>query len=70
MSQPVELSEQLISDALETANQARRSLAAQIEQWARLGQMLEPIFHDNSVALKRLKHQGRSLSESVENDDP
>lgn len=54
MGQPVKLSDELILDARLSAQISERSLAGQIEFWARLGRAVEPLLrgHD-ALALKR-----------------
>lgn len=54
MSQPVKLSDALVLDARLTAEIAERSIAGQIEYWARLGKALEPLLlGDQALALSR-----------------
>jgi hypothetical protein len=43
MSQSVNLSDDLVNDARQTAEAAGRSIAEQIEFWATLGRALEPL---------------------------
>ncbi len=43
MSQPVKLSDQLVLDARLTGKAAERSIAGQIEFWAKLGRAVEPL---------------------------
>ena len=43
MSQPVKLSDPLVLDARLTGQVAERSIAGQIEYWARLGRAVEPL---------------------------
>ncbi len=43
MSQPVKVSDTLVLDARLTAKIADRSIAGQIEFWARLGRAIEPL---------------------------
>ena len=43
MSQPVKLSTSLILDARLTSEITERSIAGQIEFWARLGRAIEPL---------------------------
>lgn len=43
MSQPVKLSDQLVLDARLTGEMAERSIAGQIEFWAKLGRAVEPL---------------------------
>ena len=54
MSQPVKLSDGLVLDARQVGRISERSIAGQIEFWARLGRALEPILSgDRVLALKR-----------------
>lgn len=54
MSQPVKLSDGLVLDARLTGNVAERSIAGQIEFWARLGRAIEPLLRgDKALALRR-----------------
>jgi hypothetical protein len=43
MSQPVKLSDKLVLDARLTGEAAERSIAGQIEFWAKLGRAIEPL---------------------------
>jgi hypothetical protein len=55
MSQPVELSEDLVFDARMTAELSERSIAGQIELWAQLGRAIEPILQgDQALALRKV----------------
>jgi hypothetical protein len=54
MPQPVKLSDLLVDDARETGEVAERSIASQIEYWARLGRVVEAVLHgDEVLALKK-----------------
>lgn len=54
MSQPVKLSDALVLDARQTSGVAERSIAGQIEYWARLGRAVEPLLSgDQALALRR-----------------
>src|SRR5256885_8824653 len=54
MSQPVKVSDALVLDARLTAEAAQRSIAGQIEFWARLGRAIEPLLRgDRAIALRR-----------------
>jgi hypothetical protein len=54
MSQPVKVSDALILDARLTSEAAERSIAGQIEFWARLGRAIEPLLRgDEALALSR-----------------
>lgn len=43
MSQPVKLSDQLVLDARLTGRISERSIAGQIEYWAKMGRAIEPL---------------------------
>lgn len=54
MSQPVKVSDDLVLDARLTGAVAERSIAGQIEYWARLGRAIEPILrNDQALALRK-----------------
>jgi len=54
MSQPVKISDALLLDARQTSELAERSIAGQIEYWARLGRAVEPLISGEKVlALRR-----------------
>jgi hypothetical protein len=60
MSQPVKLSDDLVLEARTVGAVARRSIAGQVEFWARRG--------DRALALQR-SGAARSLAESIESVD-
>jgi hypothetical protein len=65
MSQPVKVSDSLVLDARLTAEIAERSIAGQIEFWARLGRAIEPLLRgDKALALRRAG-DSRPLSECL-----
>jgi len=67
MSQPVKLSDNLVLDARITSKIADRSIAGQIEHWARLGRAIEPFIRgDRALALKKASAD-KSLSECLGN---
>jgi hypothetical protein len=69
MSQPVELSDSLVSDARLTSEAAERSIAGQIEFWARLGRAIEPLLQGvQSLALSRAG-AAQSLSSCLKSAD-
>ena len=69
MSQPVKLSDALVLDARLTAESAERSIAGQIEFWAKLGRALEPLLEGaQAMALSRAG-AARPLSECLESAD-
>lgn len=54
MSQPVKLSDALVLDARIISELAERSIAGQIEYWARLGKAVEPLLGgDRTLALQK-----------------
>jgi hypothetical protein len=55
MPQPVKLSDQLVLDARLTGEVSERSIAGQVEFWARLGRAVEGVLRSDQVlALKRV----------------
>lgn len=69
MSQPVKLSDALVLDARQTGPLAERSIAAQIEFWARLGRAVEPLLSgDRALALRRAGDE-QPLSQLVSSVD-
>jgi len=60
MSQPVRLSNEIMADARLASDVLDRSIAGQIEHWARLGQTLER--HLNLVQILALKKSGKTRS--------
>jgi len=54
MSQPVKISDNLVLDARLTGEALERSIAGQIEFWAKLGRAIEPLLNgDHVIALCR-----------------
>jgi hypothetical protein len=54
MGQPVKLSDELVLDARLTGEVSQRSIASQVEFWARLGRTVESLMRGREVvALKR-----------------
>jgi hypothetical protein len=54
MSQPVKLSDQLVLDARLAGKATERSIAGQVEFWAKLGRAIEPLIRgDRAIALCR-----------------
>lgn len=69
MSQPVKLSDDLVLEARTVGAVARRSIAGQVEYWARLGKSIEPLLRgDRALALQR-SGTARSLAESIQSVD-
>lgn len=57
MGQPVRLSDGLVQDARVVGEVAERSIAGQIEYWARLGRAIESVL-DGESALRLKRHRG------------
>ena len=69
MSQPVKVSDTLAQDARLMGEAADRSIAGQIEFWARLGRAIEPLLRgDQALALCR-SGDSRPLSECLQSVD-
>lgn len=69
MSQPVKLSDALVLDARLTAATAERSIAGQIEFWAKLGRAVEPLLQGvQALALSRAG-AARPISECLQSAD-
>lgn len=72
MSQPVKLSDELVLDARTVGKIAERSIAGQVEYWARLGKSIESVLRgDRALALQQSGAE-RSLEEilsSVDSDE-
>ena len=65
MAQPVKLSDDLVLDARLTGELSQRSIAGQVEFWARLGRALETLMRaDDVLRLKRLG-DAKPLSKSL-----
>ncbi len=70
MPQPVKLSDALVEDARATGEVAERSIAGQIEHWARLGRVVEAVLRgDEALALKK-RRGALSLSAALDVDTP
>ena len=59
MGQPVKLSDTLILDARVVGKAAERSIAGQIEFWARVGKAVEPMLRGDRML--RLKQRGDAV---------
>jgi hypothetical protein len=69
VSQPVKISDSLVLDARLTGEIAERSIAGQIEFWARLGRAIEPLLRgDQALALRR-SGDAQPLSECLQTAD-
>src|SRR5437870_5796362 len=62
MSQPVKVSDALVLDARLAAEAVERSIAGQIEFWARLGRAIEPLLRGTEVIALCQTAAARSLS--------
>ncbi len=72
MSQPVKLSDNLVLDARLTGEAAQRSIAGQIEFWAKLGRAVEPLLQGVQVMALSRAGAAQPLSaclESVDSDE-
>src|SRR5580700_2419773 len=69
MSQPVKISDELISDARLTAKIAQRSIAGQIEFWAQLGRAIEPLLEGSRALALRRAGAAVPLSECLSSVD-
>jgi hypothetical protein len=63
MSQPVKLSDELVMDARRAGEVLERSIAGQIEFWARLGQGIEPLIKGDTAMAIRRSGMAKPLSE-------
>jgi len=69
VSQPVKLSDSLVLEARLTGEAVKRSIAGQIEFWARLGRAIEPLLQGiQSLALSRAG-AATSLADAVASVD-
>jgi len=66
MSQPVKLSDDLILDARITSELAERSIAGQIEFWAKLGRAIEPLLSGSQVLALQRAGGAKPLSACLE----
>ncbi|MGA9068676.1 MAG: hypothetical protein WB424_00390, partial [Terracidiphilus sp.] len=65
MGQPVKLSDALVLDARIAAEAQERSIAGQIEFWAKLGRAVEPVLTGRQSDELRQTGKARPLSELV-----
>lgn len=63
MSQPVKLSDALVLDARIAAEAQERSIAGQVEFWAKLGQAVEPMLSSRQTLELRRAGKSKPLSE-------
>jgi hypothetical protein len=69
MSQPVKLSDRLVLDARLAGEAFERSLAGQVEFWARLGRAIEPLLQGTQVLALCRKGESQSLSALLDSVD-
>lgn len=69
MSQPVKLSDALVLDARITGKIVERSIAGQVEFWARLGRSIEPLLQGEKALALCSKAAARPLSECLHSAD-
>jgi hypothetical protein len=69
MSQPVKLSDKLVLDARLTGEVAERSIAGQIEFWAKLGRAIEPLLQGVQVMALSRAGAAKPLSDCLETVD-
>jgi hypothetical protein len=65
MGQPVKLSDALVLDARIAAEAQERSIAGQIEFWAKLGRSIELLLNGRQVQALFRKAETRSLAEAL-----
>ena len=65
MGQPVKVSDDLLLDARLTAEIAHRSIAGQIEFWARLGRAIEPLLEGAQALALQKAGRVKPLSASL-----
>jgi hypothetical protein len=66
MSQPVKLSDELVLDARLTSEVTERSIAGQIEFWAKLGRAVEPLLQGLQVMALSRAGADKPLSECLD----
>lgn len=66
MSQPVKLSDALVLDARIAGDAVQRSIAGQVEFWARLGRAVEPMLQGAQALALCRSAAARPLSECIE----
>ena len=69
MGQPVKLSDALVLDARLVGARAERSIAGQIEYWARLGRAVEPVLKADEALRLKARGDVRPLSECLASVD-
>jgi len=69
MNQPVKLSDALVLDAWLAGEALERSIAGQVEFWARLGRAIEPLLHGTQVLALSRSGSARPLSACLDSVD-
>ena len=69
MSQPVKLSDALVLDARLAGETFERSIAGQVEFWARIGRAVEPLLQGDQVLALCRNAGARSLSDCLKSVD-
>jgi len=69
MSQPVKLSDSLVLDARLAGEVLQRSIAGQVEFWARLGRAIEPVLSGDQVLAVCRSGDVQSLRERLDTVD-
>ena len=69
MSQPVKLSDALVLDARLAGKTVERSIAGQVEFWARIGRAIEPLLQGTQVLTLCRNAATRPLSECLKSVD-
>jgi hypothetical protein len=69
MSQPVKLSDALVLDARLAAEVMERSIAGQVEFWARLGRAIEPLLAGRDAMVLARNAASRPISECLTSAD-
>ena len=72
MSQPVKLSNELVLEARTVGGMVERSIAGQVEFWARLGKAIEPLLQGDRVLALQQAGKAQKLEEilaSVDTDE-
>lgn len=69
MPQPVKLSDELVLEARAIGAVARRSIAGQVEFWARLGKSIEPVLRGDRVLALQQSGTAQSLAQAIASVD-
>jgi hypothetical protein len=69
MSQPVKLSDELVLEARTVGSSSQRSIAGQVEFWAKLGRSVEPLLRGDRALSLLQAGEARALSDAVAEAD-